>query len=111
MIWTLQKRMPIDYGVKGKIDSVKMTVVDQLSMQPHAVEVLGFGYGIEQEALEKAFTMFKTAKFDYLYNWEYIKAPQSQGAVATQPAAAAEAIIPDQAPNNTKVKFEPAKVK
>jgi hypothetical protein len=67
--------------------SVKLTVVDQISNEPHAIEVQGFGYGIEQEALEKAFTMFKTAKFDYLYNWEYIKKP---AAPVEPPAPAAK---------------------
>ncbi len=92
--------------------SVKLTVVDQLSMEPHAVEIKGFGYGVEQEALEKAFTMFKTAQFDYLYNWDYIKAPKSKLLRELEESAGISSsdATPDPSPN-TKTKFEPTKVK
>lgn len=83
--------------------SIKLTVKDALNSEPHAVEVKGGR--LDESNLNAAFTLFKTAPFEYVYNWEYVKNPPTPLDQDSLKKA-----IPDPTPN-TKTKFEAEKVK
>lgn len=96
--------------------SIKLTVKDELSGEPRAVEVKGGR--LDQSNLDAAFELFKSAPFEYVYNWEYVKNPTATSTTTQQTAVkeiqdegSIKKAIPDPTPN-TKTKFnEPEKVK
>jgi len=50
--------------------NIQLIVKSQLNAEPHALERKGI---LRANDVEGAYNLFKTADFDYLYNWEYQK--------------------------------------
>lgn len=94
---------------KKRDGNIQLIVKSQLNGEPHAVERKGL---IRANDVEGAYNMFKTASFEYLYNFEYQKdIPKTEIRITEDNKDKDKDIDRAQPDTKTKVKFEPEKVK